>query len=201
MRIAVSGGIGAGKTQLVERLVRDHGFQAVSFSQEIRDEMALALRIGADWIELNKGDNPTLRRLMQEWGQFRVEMNLDYWISKLINRVHSLDKHAATVSLVADSVRKPREVAALRALGFLHVRLHVSRDRQMDYLQRVKGFTTEKAIETLEHSSERALDEFDDRADINIRVPSIGDADLFVFVTLAKRLGLALDVESAEELT
>lgn len=126
--LALSGPTGVGKTTLAEWIVANAPFAHVSTSQILKDrhpERVLSRR------ELQKAGND-------------LDLDTDYgWISYATS---DLFKRSKNLSLVVDAVRKPKQVAALRAsLGdrVLHCHLfaadsvlkrrHLARNRFEDF--------------------------------------------------------------------
>lgn len=126
--LALSGPTGVGKTTLAEWLVANASFAHVSTSQILKDrhpERALSRR------ELQKAGND-------------LDLDTDYgWISEATS---DLFRRSENLNLVVDAVRKPKQVATLRARlrgRVLHCHLfaadsvlklrHLARNRSEDF--------------------------------------------------------------------
>jgi hypothetical protein len=175
----LSGGIGAGKTQIVNRLKTDFHFVSGSPADVMKE--SLARHIAAqfnDW-ETDDGWEPfyqqmldqktkaEYRLLLQGYGEFFSNRDKSYWADQCVAVADEAYKTLAQAGIesgiVFDSIRRDSEVMAVknRWPNAIHIRLLVEHDRQMDYLTEVLGYDVEKASVTLSHSSEHWLDDMD----------------------------------------
>lgn len=99
------------------------------------------------------------RSVLQLWGtDIRRSQNNDYWVTRAL--VTAFRQMATGKSVVLCDARFPNEINLARELGFLTVRLEVSRETQIKRLTARDGVPPTKA--SLEHASEVALDGFTD---------------------------------------
>lgn len=171
----LSGGIGAGKTAIVNRLKTD--FHFVSGSPADIMKWSLACAIAAEYVTDNADDyfkamldqetKAEFRFLLQGYGEFFSNRDKYYWADKCVDAAaeeyENIAKAGVQSGIVFDSMRRDSEILAVkkRFPNAQHVRLVIDPERQMDYLTRVLGYDEEKAAATLAHSSEHWLDDMD----------------------------------------
>lgn len=96
----------------------------------------------------------------------------DYWVKRTLKPV--VDQIASGQRLFATDIRFPNEVTGAQGLGFLVVRLDITRETQRERLMARDGLEPDPAA--LYHASETALDDYDG---FDLRVDNngpIGDA-------------------------
>ena len=140
--IGLTGAAGSGKSTVAQMLVANHGAIRLPFAKLLKDMLvhlleaqgiglAVALRmVGGDLKEVPSphlgGRTPryAMQTLGTEWGRALVPT---FWVDAWRAAVDRADLEAAAdmsdVLIVADDVRFPEEVAAIRALGGLVVRI------------------------------------------------------------------------------
>lgn len=138
--IALTGRAGSGKSVVAERLVTEWGAVRAPFAAPLKRMLRLFLEdqgVGlAAAHRMTDGDlketaseylgGETPRRAMQtlgtEWGRgLSPTLWIDAWRRSVEDRVFKASVDGETVVIVADDVRFPNEVAAVRALGGLVV--------------------------------------------------------------------------------
>ena len=147
--IAFIGRAGAGKTTAAEMLVKDHGYERLSF--------AAPLKVACG--------TTTDRGLLQHVGCAVRDLVPDFWVNLLIadleargGRPDPDEPYAFKLPrFVVDDARFGNEVARLRLEGFVIVRVVAPRNTRVLRL-RANGKLQDEA--QLEHVSETELDEF-----------------------------------------
>jgi hypothetical protein len=134
-RIALCGLAGSGKSTAADHLVRTHRFVRLSYASPIKRMVrSLLVEAGAGFIEAVEmvdgklkelptpflcGHSPryALQSLGTEWGRDIIAPDL--WRRILLNKVRKFGTHP----VVVDDLRFPNEAQALRAEGFLIIRI------------------------------------------------------------------------------
>lgn len=126
--IGISGFGGNGKTTLSDYFVQNHGFKRVSFADPIR-KMLMALGLEEDDLRNPEKKNSPHPRLMGKtpvqamealgtgWGRNLIHPNL--WVN------HFMHDGQGRPFLICDDVRHENEVAAIRQMGGVVVKLVV----------------------------------------------------------------------------
>lgn len=139
MKIGLSGKAGCGKSTISDYLIQQYGFKRYSFAaklKEICNEMFPSI------LALPKAEHRwLLQKVGTEW--FR-SVDSDVWVNYLIRNVGG-------ENVLVDDVRFKNEADALRAAGFLIVR--VERD------EKLRGAWGYNVADT--HASETALDDYE----------------------------------------
>lgn len=171
LTIILSGGIGAGKTHISNTLKEFFGFVEASPATVMKRSLAKAIATGYGepdrwgvYLEqmMHGGMKEEYRLLLQEYGEFFSTRDRHYWAEKAARE--AFDIAAALPNcpgVVGDSIRRDTEIMALkrRSDEAFHIRLDISKTRQVMYLTNVRGMSLEKAAITLAHSSEHWLDD------------------------------------------
>jgi hypothetical protein len=159
--IALMGRARSGKDSVAARLMGHHNYSRVAFADPLRD-MALALD---PWV-VSPGDSaplrlsqvvrnvgweqakeylPEVRRTLQALGQSVRDVDPNFWLRLALDRVDSI-----AGPVVITDVRYPNEAQALRARGFLMVRV---------WRPRYPAVTVDaEGLAARQHVSETALD-------------------------------------------
>lgn len=173
----ITGGLGAGKTVLTNRLVKA-GFVYGSPAHTMKVSLARALSREWSWDgdtldplaadvfidEMNNQATKTrYRLLLQGYGEYFTNIDNSHWIERTMRSVEaSIQAHRFNdghivdpPGTVYDSIRTPAEVRGVRQVypDALRVHLDVSPTRQMEFLVQL-GNTLEQAATILAHSSE-----------------------------------------------
>jgi hypothetical protein len=138
--IAFIGAAGSGKTTCAELLIKQYGYERLSFAEP--------LKIGCG--------TRTDRGLLQTVGQGVRDLFPDFWVNLAI---HEFEQRNASFStqFVNDDCRYPNEADALLCEGFVFVRVVAPKRLRIDRL-RQNGKLQDEA--QLDHISETALDDF-----------------------------------------
>ena len=172
----LSGGIAAGKTTIVRRLVTDFRFVTGSPADILKERAAqiLAEELGeADAAEamfyemLEQSTKAEYRDFLVAFGEFVSNRDQYHWGTQAADAAaHRYEVQARagiTGGIVFDSMRRPAEIIAVKQQwpNAVHIHLVVSRERQIDYLVNVLDYSEEKAQATLDNASEHWLDDMD----------------------------------------
>jgi len=181
----LSGGIGAGKTTIINRLKTDFHFVSGSPADVMKEALAKHIALQYDgmdgtdlqvipdsWREfyaemLDQKTKAEYRLLLQGWGEFFSNRDEYYWADQCVAEAKAAYENVARAGvqsgIIFDSIRRPQEILAVKREfpQAVHVRLVVDHERQVDYLTRILGYDAEKAEATLAHSSEHWLDDMD----------------------------------------
>lgn len=180
--IAFTGKAGAGKTTAAELLV-ELGYQRQSFAAPLKD---IAARL---WGETARTDREKLQRL----GVAVREIEQDTWSNLLVEglrerelypRVNYQGNAVSEPPTVVDDMRFENEWFALKANGFVIVRITASRAVRIDRLK-ANGKWQDEA--QLEHVSETALDHLNPDYTIHNDGPHADLYDEVVAVLLKER--------------
>jgi len=140
MRIALCGQISSGKSVVASHLVQNYGFEQHSFAHKLKT-------LCADLFGMEGKDRVLLQRL----GAKLREVDNDVWLLYLVNRM-PIDR-----DIVVSDVRYVNEYELLLDLGFLMLRMEVSRSSQ---LRRIKALYPGMPAYTLDDKSEHLLDRY-----------------------------------------
>jgi len=154
-RIALSGPIGAGKTELRKYLVDTHGYTPLSFAYPLRLDIADYFGIPIEWL-LESPKKEEFRWLLVLWGTDMARRFDQNWWVKRFREVYAQSLGSGE-KLVLDDLRFKNEYDALQDLGFDIVRLQPSFQRTWEYLTGIRGYTDAEARAMLNHDSETAL--------------------------------------------
>lgn len=174
----LSGGIGAGKTTIVRYLTTDFHFVSGSPADVMKEALArhIALQYNSDnddgWSAfyqemLSQDTKVEYRALLQAFGEFFSNRDKEYWADQCVAIADAEYKTMALAGLpggiVFDSMRRDSEILAVKKRwpNAVHIHLDIRYTRQLTYLTDILGYSAEKAIATLDHSSEHWLDDMD----------------------------------------
>lgn len=147
--IAFVGKAGSGKTTCAQYLQDNFGYTPMSFAQSLKD---VAVRLYGEQARSDRG-------LLQDVGLALRTVDPDVFARATVRqidqlrKVRALDPRASFVAI--DDCRFENEYDALKAAGFVFVRLECGRFQRIDRLKATGKFQNE---EQLEHVSETALD-------------------------------------------
>lgn len=196
LHVIVTGGLGAGKTNLIDRLnAKDEyiiGSPATTMKRRLAKCIARTYNTdGTDFgwqhyfeAMLDRREKEKYRGILQGYGEYFSNLDGFFWIRRTMEEVQQ-DIDTARLSgreklgTVYDSVRRPSEIIGIREVfpDAIRIHLNVSRERQLDYLLNHLGYEYEKAVATLAHSSEHWLDESDAAHDNLTGAELVIDAD------------------------
>lgn len=137
-RIALCGQISSGKSVVAAHLVQRYGFEQYSFAHKLKT-------LCVDLFGMESKDRVLLQRVSAKLR----EVDNDVWLLYLVNRM-PIDR-----DIVVSDVRYVDEYELLLDLGFLMLRMQVSRSSQ---LNRIKGLYPGMPEFTLDEPSEHYLD-------------------------------------------
>lgn len=178
LSLIITGGLGAGKTQLVDRLA-SYGFVVGSPATTMKRSLARAL--AKEWggdeelaqhlfnEMLAQRTKDKYRMLLQGYGEYFSNEDGFHWINKTCSEVEQeIDRRRwrndfiDSPGVVFDSIRRTEEIkGVLRDYpDSIIIRLDVSPTRQVDFLTKYLGKTPDDAERVLAHSSEHWLDDY-----------------------------------------
>lgn len=213
LNIIVTGGLGAGKTNLVNNIAKTGnwiiGSPATTMKRMLAQVIARTWNGGGndnDWHMyyeemMGRTSKEKYRGLLQGYGEFFSNQDNFFWIRKVMNEVQQDVAGYAygynelpLAGTLYDSIRRPSEIIGIREVypNAILVNLHISLGRQTKFLRDVLGYDITKAHETLIHASEHWLDNPDKAIlipDIVIEADAGDDYILSQFWKGVKRLG------------
>ena len=172
----LSGGIGAGKTSVINRLKTDFHFVSGSPADVMKEALARHINEQYDGAEgwetyyeqmLDQKTKVEYRLLLQGFGEFFSNRDKFYWADQCVAAAEAeyrtLAAAGITSGIVFDSIRRDSEILAVKRRwpNAKHIRLNVAHERQVEYLTTILGYDEEKAEATLAHSSEHWLDDME----------------------------------------
>jgi len=122
-RIAITGWMGSGKTEIAKYLEFKYGFKRISFADGIKD---IAYNIF--------GMKGKQRGLLQSIGEKMREIDKDVWIKHTINRLDNLH------DFVIDDLRRMNEFEELKANGFVIIRVVSDEEKRIERLIKRDGY-------------------------------------------------------------
>lgn len=176
--LTITGGLGAGKTTLVDRLA-SYGFVVGSPATTMKRSLARALakewggdeELASELFRemMNQTTKDKYRLILQGYGEYFSNEDGYHWINKTCSEVQQdIDKRRwnnefqEVPGVVFDSIRRTEEIKGIKRdfPSSIIVRLDVSQERQQDFLTKYLGRTEDAAVSILGHSSEHWLDDF-----------------------------------------
>jgi len=195
MKVAIIGKMCAGKTTCSNYLIEKYGFTRISLagpvyqvvtnldkydskdlyyrylhpyikpalSPEEQEKFIRAIKYVRDNIPEEK---PKPRRRLQWFGTEggRKTIRESIWIDILLEKIH----RNGNKNVVVDDVRFKNELAALKANGFLTIKLEVDRETQIKRIEKLYGHFNE---EILKHGSEIEIDSLKGHIHLDATVP------------------------------
>lgn len=181
--IIVTGGIAAGKTNLINRIIGSGNWVVGSPATTMKRKLArmIARTVNTDGSEygwehyfeemLDRRAKEKYRGILQGYGEHFSNIDNFFWVRLMMNEVQQQvadrpwrDRELQGITgTVYDSVRRPQEIIGIRQVYPDAVRVHLAiyPERQINYLCGVLGYEESRAVATLAHSSEHWLDEAD----------------------------------------
>lgn len=214
LHVIITGGIGAGKTNLINKLCETGNYIIGSPATTMKDKLAhmIARTINTDgsdegWVHyfnamMDRREKEKYRGILQGYGEHFSNLDQFFWIRRTMEQVSQAvdalrwsNNFDFVNGTVYDSIRRPQEIIGIREVYPDAIRVHlvVSRERQIDYLVNHLQYEYEKAISTLGHSSEHWLDNNDAK---DTQADFVIDADLgddYVWRTFKRGLNIGDD--------
>lgn len=177
LKIAITGKMRSGKSELAKHLERKHGFERVSFGSALKyyadilfaDSEAFPI----EYEEFGEpcpfdGERPKRakkpRRLYQMFGQKMRELDADIWIRHAEKSAQAWAELRSTSGIVIDDLRQPNEYEWAKDNGYTIVRVNAN---EGDRIQRAERAGDEFDLESLEHETETHADSFEVDYEIN----------------------------------
>ncbi|KZE04145.1 hypothetical protein B4117_4315 [Bacillus mycoides] len=161
-KIAITGPIRSGKSELAWYAHFIYGFKEFDFSAVLKDEFhRLFPHIPRD---------PKPRAYYQKFGQWLREIDPDIWVKMTMGKVHgycfedSLNKVNHKSKVLVNGVRQPNEYQRLKDEGFTIIRVNSSDDLRIDRALSEGDVFTEA---DLDHETESHIDTFEVDYEIN----------------------------------
>ena len=153
MKIGLLGRMTSGKSTFARLLQDEHPeYEIYSFAGKLKEIVN----------DLFPGDAKN-REILQTVGQFFRDISEDVWIDYLLKKIPS-------ENVIIDDVRYENEIIALKKRGFLIIYLGVSRETQIERIE--KRFKNPDDLLRVSHESERA-DDLKGMADLQLYSPDI----------------------------
>jgi len=178
LSLTITGGLGAGKTHLVDKLA-SYGFVVGSPATTMKRSLAAALAkewgggddLAGDLFKemMAQTTKDKYRLILQGYGEYFSNEDGFHWINKTCNEVQQDIDHrrwtndfTEVTGVVFDSIRRTEEIKGIMRdfPSSIIVRLDVSQSRQTDFLTKYLGRSPTDAVSILGHSSEHWLDDF-----------------------------------------
>ena len=128
--IALTGRMGTGKSTIAQLLSEMYGYHRISWAAPVKDFAAMAygpIDKTASYAVTQNGVTRYIsgREILQRLGTdaLRMQVDQDFWIKVGLNRIRAALTANPNVRIVIDDTRFPNEADALRARGFLIVRV------------------------------------------------------------------------------
>lgn len=143
LKIALTGKMRSGKDTVGEILIKGYGFRRYAFGDGIKE--IIESYFPSAFLE----GKP--RRHYQHIGQSLRELDEDVWVNYCLDKV--ADNHYDNV--VVTDARQPNEIEALRANGFIIVKVECDEETR---IERMKANNDNFNIEDLKHETELNVD-------------------------------------------
>lgn len=165
-RIAITGKMRSGKSEIASILTSDYGFEKVSFADPLKrlaDDMFRYLYepIYAPCPFSDDGkrivDYRKPRKLLQELGQSMRAIDEDVWIKKAEATVEALENYRSTQGIVIDDLRQPNEEIWCRNNGFTIIRVNADEGLRAE---RADVLGDKYSADDMRHDTEQHVDSF-----------------------------------------
>jgi dephospho-CoA kinase len=127
MRIAVTGGMRAGKDSFAAYFINDLGFEQFTFAEGIHDV------IGRYFPEAYKQGKP--RHYLQVVGQAFRELDPDIWVKQMdaeLKKHYSWYPSPLQANVIITDLRQPNELKYLKENGFIIVRVEADKETRIE---------------------------------------------------------------------
>lgn len=168
IKLALCGSVGAGKTTISNAVCSLKAGKRLSFADSLRSELAQAIahvdamrlvpygggfesdmRMSIYEAMTDVGTKDEYRSLLQAWGTYRRNQDVDYWVNAFAKRLEAVTLFADAGAVCVDDCRYPNEYDLLKRKGFTFVLLEDN--------ENVRALTAQQS----QHSSEEHFKEFD----------------------------------------
>lgn len=165
-RIAITGMMRSGKSEIASILTSEYGFEKVSFADPLKrlaDDLFKYLYepIYAPCPFSDDGkrivDYRKPRKLLQELGQSMRAIDEDIWIKKAEATVEALENYRTTQGIVIDDLRQKNEYEWAKANGFTIIRVNAREELRAD---RANALGDDYSEEDMRHDTEQHVDSF-----------------------------------------
>ena len=163
--IAITGRMAAGKTTISDELVNRHGYTRVAFAGRLKDIAAQVygggqpVEKGRTYEVTRESDGGVVllngREILQQLGQSVKALDRDLWVRWLLADI--ADEAHGEGPYVLDDLRFPYEAEALKAAGWMVVKVITPREVRHDRYERLYGSRPSESMEN--HPSEVGVDD------------------------------------------
>lgn len=155
-QIALTGKMRSGKDSVGEILTKYYDFQRFAFGDGI---VKTAQKL---FPEQFQGEKP--RKLLQDFGQYCVGIDVDVWVNYLFREILFHDINPVVDSVVITDLRQPHEYKALKEAGFTIIRVNCPDEiRKQRIINAGETFSEER----FNHITEQFVDSFEVDYEIN----------------------------------
>mgnify|MGYP002183840281 FL=1 len=137
----------SGKDSVADYLVENYGYIRYAFGDGLRE---VCQRLYPDQFE--SGNKP--RALLQSFGEYARTHDPNVWVNDMFRRITN-DEHARYSPIVVSDVRQPQEVEALKAAGYVLIRVEAPESLRIH--RAIESGDTFN-LRDLTHDTETALD-------------------------------------------
>jgi dephospho-CoA kinase len=146
-RVAFFGPMASGKTFLAKHLVDDYGFTKLAFADKLKQVAKELFHV--------EGKDGKAREIYQQLGEGLRRIDDNVWVNAILDKIDTLATlYGEDVPIVIDDVRYKNELTALRAKGFVLIKVTTS---EIIRLQRVFSLYPNTTRQALNHVSETDL--------------------------------------------
>ena len=176
-KIALIGEAGSGKDFIAELMVGYFGFKRYAFADPIKT-------IAAEYFPHLYGDGSVKnRKLLIGIGESFRELYSEVWVDYLISEIDRTNPER----IVVTDVRRQNEYEALKADGFVFVRIKTTAEKRME---RMKRRGDDIQMDALSHVTEQLYDTFD----CEFVLDNEYDETILAYASLANLLDYGFDI-------
>lgn len=120
-KIALTGKMRSGKTEIERYLTKQHGFNSVAFGDQLKHFAHKIFDDATDdagYDPFRPGSRQKPRTLYQQFGQLCREIDPDVWIKHAQRTVEYYEGLRSTIGIVISDLRQPNEYEWAKANGF-----------------------------------------------------------------------------------
>jgi dephospho-CoA kinase len=159
-KIALTGKMRSGKTEIERYLTQQHGFNSVAFGDQLKYFAHKIFDAATDYPgydPFRPGSPQKPRALYQQFGQLCREIDPDVWIKHAQRTVEYYEELRSTTGIVVTDLRQPNEYEWAKVSGFVVVKV-VADDAVR--LERARQAGDKMAEEDFVHDTESHIDGF-----------------------------------------